>query len=301
MKNILKGKTGSVLIIIATIILAAVAMFTAVRLYQLRNQAVAPNVPSSIPLAAGQTCGGISNIVCSAGEVCIYSDGTTNAPNPDATGTCQEKGGTPSASPTASTSGKPTPSGSPSTNICGGITGRQCPAGQICIYSDGTTRAPFPDASGTCQANQKLVVASPSPTPAATAPSACQALAFNVSTTTPTPSPSPSPSVSPSPSPSASPTSTPGPTVSPTPTSAPNSCNGTCGSNFNCASDLVCYNGFCRNPSCTGSTNCICGTSAPSIAPTPAPSLPSSGTDWPTLAAMSIGIIVIISSILLAL
>lgn len=36
-----------------TLMLAGVAIFTAVRLYQLRNAAVAPNVPSSIPHAEG--------------------------------------------------------------------------------------------------------------------------------------------------------------------------------------------------------------------------------------------------------
>jgi hypothetical protein len=46
------GKLGTILIIIATIILAGIAIFTAYRLYQLRQQSVAPNAPSSIPKAA---------------------------------------------------------------------------------------------------------------------------------------------------------------------------------------------------------------------------------------------------------
>lgn len=46
------GKLGTILIILVTIILAGVAIFTALRLYQLRQQSVAPNVPSSQPEAA---------------------------------------------------------------------------------------------------------------------------------------------------------------------------------------------------------------------------------------------------------
>lgn len=55
MKNILKGKTGTIVILGITFILAGIAIFTAARLYQLRSQPVAPNVPSSIPLAAENT------------------------------------------------------------------------------------------------------------------------------------------------------------------------------------------------------------------------------------------------------
>ena len=51
MKNFLKGKFGTVVILLFTVILAGVAIFTALRLYQLRQQPVAPNVPSSIPRA----------------------------------------------------------------------------------------------------------------------------------------------------------------------------------------------------------------------------------------------------------
>lgn len=100
------------------------------------------------------------------------------------------------------------------------------------------------------------------------------------------------PSTSPSASPTASPSSPPGAT--------PNSCGGTCGSNFNCASDLVCFQGSCRNPDCTSSVSCVCGGTSTSTS-TPAPSLPQSGTDWPTVAGFGVGIFVIIGSLLLAL
>lgn len=75
------GKLGTTLIILATVILAGVAIFTAFRLYQLRQQPVAPNVPSSLPKAEGAPVGGTcgfdektgSNITCASGLVCDTS------------------------------------------------------------------------------------------------------------------------------------------------------------------------------------------------------------------------------------
>lgn len=58
----MKNKIATIGIIIATIVLAGVAVFTAVRLYQLRKEAVAPNVPSSKPQAATtpKTCSALT-------------------------------------------------------------------------------------------------------------------------------------------------------------------------------------------------------------------------------------------------
>lgn len=47
--------------------------------------------------------------------------------------------------------------------------------------------------------------------------------------------------------------------AAPLPTAGePNSCGGTCGSNYNCKSGLFCYQGYCRNPSCSNDTDCVC-------------------------------------------
>lgn len=85
----------------------------------------------------------------------------------------------------------------------------------------------------------------------------------------------------------------------------PNSCGGTCGSNANCQNSLICViangatSGFCRNQACQSETDCVCnGTPAPTASQ---PSLPNSGTEWPTLFGMGLGILVIIGSLLLAL
>lgn len=179
-----KSKLVTGLIILTTLILAGVAVFTAIRLYQLRNQAVAPNVPESKPKAAGS---------CSLS----FTLGSATA----------------TATSTATATGTAT----------------------------------------------------------ATATSTATGTATATSTATATPT---------------------------TPPDELKTCNGTCTSNANCMGDFVCYNGSCRNPSCTSVTNCSCGGSAPT--PTP-PSLPNSGTSWPTVFGAGIGVLVIIGSLLLAL
>ena len=49
--NLNKKNILSIIILIGTVLLGGFAIFTAIRLYQLRNQSVAPNVPSSKPAA----------------------------------------------------------------------------------------------------------------------------------------------------------------------------------------------------------------------------------------------------------
>lgn len=48
----------------------------------------------------------------------------------------------------------------------------------------------------------------------------------------------------------------------------PNSCGGTCGSNNNCKINLYCYKGFCRNPICSESSDCLCTTSTATVVAT---------------------------------
>ena len=52
MRDFLKNKLVTGLVVIATLILAGVAIFTAVRLYQLRTAPVAPTAPESRPEAS---------------------------------------------------------------------------------------------------------------------------------------------------------------------------------------------------------------------------------------------------------
>lgn len=136
-------------------------------------------------------------------------------------------------------------------------------------------------------------------------------LTFTIQNIVPTNTPTPTPTVTPTPTPT--PTGVPGvtptptPTITPTPTSPPaNSCGGTCGSNYNCAGGMFCYQGFCRSPQCPTSANCVCSqptnTPVPTpttvfvIKPTPTPTvviLKEAGTTDTTVAAIIGGIILL--------
>ncbi len=49
----------------------------------------------------------------------------------------------------------------------------------------------------------------------------------------------------------------------------PNFCGGTCGSNYNCQANFFCFEGYCRNPLCSSSVDCICSTTTPTSTSTP--------------------------------
>ena len=71
----MKNKLTVIGIVITTIILAGVAIFTALRLYQTKDRAIAPNVPSSKPKAAGEACDPRSKVgQCGkSGEICLQT------------------------------------------------------------------------------------------------------------------------------------------------------------------------------------------------------------------------------------
>jgi len=226
MKKLFKGKFGTILIILVTLVLAGIAVFTAVRLYNLRQQPVAPNVPSSFPKAEDDTGAG---------------DATPTTSN------CHRGFEVLVATPIPLSCNK-------SCGIVADIS-TECGSGLSCV--DVNT-------------DPNTVVLK------------CRNLECKgkIDCVCPTDSPA---------------------TTSPAPSGAPNSCGGTCGSDINCASDLFCYNGYCRNPSCSGETDCACsGTGSSTSTPTE-PTLPQSGTNWPTFVGTIIGVMVIFGSILLAL
>ena len=269
MKNFLKGKFSTVIILLFTVILAGVAIFTALRLYQLRQQPVAPNVPSSIPRAQEVTPTPQCSLSFTISSVltCQPETGATWCSNPGVTVKTVD---------------------SDVTNWSGCLT--WCKANMtadapLCQYNaDGPRNCWVKEAPvggiGSCIWKAKIPYGS----------------CYQAGTPTPTPT--------------GTPTTT--PTGTPTPTPTPNSCNGTCGSNYNCGSGLFCSSGFCRNASCPSDADCVCGTATPTPTPshtatpiptpTPtAPTLPESGTSWPTILGMGVGILIIIGSLLLAL
>ena len=83
-----KKRIVTILIVIATIALAGVAVYTAIRLYQLRQESVAPTAPTSEPEAAAP-------VSCTALTFTL----TTPTGSPTAT---------PTGSPTATPTGSPT-------------------------------------------------------------------------------------------------------------------------------------------------------------------------------------------------
>lgn len=88
-------KPGTILILLATLVLGGIAVYTAVRLYQQGTQPVAPNVPGSTPSAADVT------------QACQAITFTVATPTPTPTAIASA---TPSPSPSAS----PTPTATPS-------------------------------------------------------------------------------------------------------------------------------------------------------------------------------------------
>jgi cytoskeletal protein RodZ len=110
-----KKKAVTILIVLATIVLAGIAIFTAVRLYQLRQKAVAPTAPESKPEAIApktKSCTQLAFTI-SAQESPTPSPTATPTTTPTATPTTTPTT-TPTASPTASPTSSPIAQASPS-------------------------------------------------------------------------------------------------------------------------------------------------------------------------------------------
>ncbi len=125
-----KGKIATIGIIIATLILAGVAVFTGIRLYQLRQESITPIQPSSKPKAVdacGQTCSLWSDpqVTCPTGYKC-QNGFCRNENCPYQTDcTCDgsdDGGGTGTNSCTALAFTLTTPSGSPTPTPTGSVT-----------------------------------------------------------------------------------------------------------------------------------------------------------------------------------
>src|SRR3989344_1535453 len=78
MADLLKGKIATGLVVVATIILAGVAIFTALRLYQLRQESVSPTTPESEP--AAWDCNKYTFSVSGAGVVTVNNTSSRSEP-----------------------------------------------------------------------------------------------------------------------------------------------------------------------------------------------------------------------------
>ena len=129
MKEFIKNKFVTIIIASATVVLAGIAIFTAVRLYQLRQDSVAPTAPESVPAA-----------VIPTQEPTEAPSGLDVAEIPEACSQKQFNISTPTPTPT-------TPPDEPSCNDnCVGNS--DCPSDQIC--SDGRCRNPSCTSESDC-------------------------------------------------------------------------------------------------------------------------------------------------------
>ncbi len=146
MINFLKKNWVTVLIVLATVVLAGVAIFTALRLYQLRQTSVAPNVPESRPAAAG----GVPSQQCTLSFTITAASGS-----PTPTG---------SASPTPTSTASATPTGTPQPTplSCGDTCTSNADCTNSMVCSNGRCRNP------SCLAATNCLCATATPTGTAT-------------------------------------------------------------------------------------------------------------------------------------
>lgn len=131
MKSFFKNKIVTVLILIATLVLAGIAIFTAIRLYQLRQQAVAPTAPTSKPQAQEMPARDLN--ACTSLTFTL----ATPTGSPTATPT-----GTPTATPTGSPTATPTATPTPTATATPTVTATSSPVAQ----TSPTAEPSLPDA-----------------------------------------------------------------------------------------------------------------------------------------------------------
>lgn len=131
-----KKKIVTVLIVIATVILAGVAVFTAIRLYQLRQQAVAPTAPAESE-AAAPTTEECTQLAFTIGEepTPTPTEGPTPTPTPTPTGT---------VTPTPTGTVTPTPTSTPGPTATPTPTPTETPIAQATLTP--TEAAELPEA-----------------------------------------------------------------------------------------------------------------------------------------------------------
>lgn len=310
----MKNKVVTTVIVLATVILAGVAIFTAVRLYQLREESVVPTAPESVPEAATledeaipEACDSLTFTVtprtpglsCTAKKA--YEDDARNEAesyyliSPIASGTELDPGdvfvytlsyeNTGTATVTGATFTDTLPpqlefvDGDPNCTELSGVvsctTGEVVPGGS----SQKAVRVKVTDNASPGNFTNTATL-----DPAEGDSSNCSITLSVTEPDVPTPTPTAPPA---------------------TPTPTPASCNNTCSVDSDCSSGLDCVSGKCKNPSCTIETDCVCATPTPAT-PTPAPitqatpepSLPDAGIPTPTLVGLAAGSLLLMLAIL---
>lgn len=304
----LKKNWLTIIIVGATVVLGVIAVFTAVKLYQLGKEPE-PKEPETYQ-QEGVSC------PCSDDpdfdNFCLYGPSTASCPmtfpggycDPDGDGDfsdgdwelgwelyglqcgegeevtvdprCVLEFSLPTSTPT------PTPTPIPECwDTCVDFTNHtDCPSSLRCMSVSNDYRC----VNEECPEESDCLC--PTPTP----------------TRTPTPTPTRTPTPTPTRTPTPTPTPPPGATPTPTPTPVPG-CWGTCTPSTGCTSNLSCQtvNGTyrCVNTSCPTETDCICPTYVAQVTATPVPQLPEAGFSLPTLGAVLTGLILLVTSLVL--
>lgn len=178
MKNLLKGKIATGIILLATFMLAGVAIFTAVRLYELRSTSVAPNVLVSLPKAVDVIILILGAIANNCSLTFTLTPTLTASPSPTPTPTPTV---TPTPTPTPTVT--PTPTATPTTTATPTVTptatpvpecnyncssNSDCPSSLICSIPSGSTLGSCRNPSCTGQISCTCATTAPTPTPTAT-------------------------------------------------------------------------------------------------------------------------------------
>ncbi len=143
----MKNKITVIGIVLTTIILAGVAIFTAIRLYQTRSTAVAPNVPSSKPAAQEiNTCS--LSFTLSVSTPTATSTATATATSTSTSSSSPTTTSSSSSSPTATSTSSATATANPQCNYAC-TSNANCPSGLMCYIPSGST-------TGNCRNTQCL-------------------------------------------------------------------------------------------------------------------------------------------------
>jgi hypothetical protein len=260
-------KVITIIVLLTTIILAAIALFTAVKLYQIGQEPVAASPALKPKTKAAQPSGQVPFVAQEQpGGVCELAFNVGISPSPSITPSptpSESPSSTPSESPSPSpsespeVSPSPTPSASPE-YVCWSPcdSDSNCPSSLVCQNISGVYRC----VNSSCPTESDCV---------------CGAA--------PTPSPTPTPSQTPLPG-----------------------CWDTCSSDNDCTGGLVCQSvsgvNRCVNSSCPTDSDCVCGASAaPQVveaSTVPTQKLPEAGFVSPTVAFSLGGLVLLLLGLL---
>lgn len=265
--------------------MAAIALFTAIRLYQLQQTAT-PTAPESQPLAFD----------CETYHFNVTPDGTVTASNNSSEWSSTPQQARIYINDNLADTFNVISLGYNQSTTLGTVT---VPQGEFSWRVEGTVACTDTGYHNLACETLTFTITSQTPTPTTTE----TPTPTNTPTLTPTPTPTNTPTNTPTGTPNPTATPTNNPTDTPTPTNTPtqslSSCNETCSTDTDCSGSLVCSSGRCRNNSCTADTDCTC-TTAQADSSEQSPELPEAGFTLPTIAAFTLGLLLVFWAVILA-